>query len=75
MEMMTLTAKRRSRLKPIPLLSVSEWANEYRYLSPESSARPGKFDINITPFMREISDAFGDPNIPEVRVMKSSHTN
>lgn len=31
------------RLRPPPKLTVSEWADEYRYLSPESSAEPGKW--------------------------------
>lgn len=62
----------RERLEPKQLLSVSEWANTYRFLSPESSASKGKFRIEVTPFMREIVDAMGDSTIPEVRVMKSS---
>ena len=72
MESEEIIARIQERLEPKPLLSVSEWSNTYRFLSAESSAMPGKFDINITPFMREIVDAMGDPTVPEVRVMKSS---
>ena len=59
-------------LKPPQLTPVSDWANEHRMLSPEASATPGKFNMNVTPFMREPTDAMGDPRVPEVRVMKSS---
>ncbi len=54
------------------MLPVSVWANRFRRLSPEASATPGQFDINRTPFMREIADSFGDRLVAEVRVMKSS---
>ena len=67
-----LRQRRYKRLRPPKLVSVSEWANEFRRLSPEASAKPGKFDINETPFMREIADSFGDPLVPEIRVMKST---
>jgi phage terminase large subunit GpA-like protein len=54
------------------MLRVSEWAREFRKLSPESAATPGPFDPDVTPFMREIADSMGDPKVAEVRVMKSS---
>jgi phage terminase large subunit GpA-like protein len=59
-------------LQPPNLQPVSDWANENRMLSPEASATPGRFSMNVTPFMREPTDAMGDPHVPEVRVMKSS---
>ena len=31
------------RLKPPPNLTVSQWAEQFRYLSPEASAEPGKW--------------------------------
>jgi phage terminase large subunit GpA-like protein len=61
-----------ARIKPPLLIRVSEWANKYRMLSPESSSSQGKFKTNRVPFMREIMDAMGDPTVAEVRVMKSS---
>lgn len=37
------------------------WADAYRYLSPESSAVPGKYDSSRAPYQREILDAMCDP--------------
>lgn len=67
-----LRAKRFQRLRPPDMRPVSEWAREYRRLSPESAASPGPCDLDVVPFMREIADSMGDPSVPEVRVMKSS---
>jgi phage terminase large subunit GpA-like protein len=35
-----------SALKPPPKLTVSEWADQYRYLSSESSAEAGKWSTS-----------------------------
>ena len=34
---------------PPPSLTVSEWADRYRYLSPESSAEPGQVEHRPRP--------------------------
>lgn len=60
------------RFSPPPDLKISEWADTYRYLSSESSAEPGKFDISRTPYMREIVDTVCDPNVQETWVKKSA---
>jgi len=44
---------------PPPELSVSEWADQYRYLSPESAAEPGKW--RTLPFQRGPLDSVSDP--------------
>ena len=36
-------------LKPPEKLSIGEWADKYRYLSPEASAEPGKWKTDTTP--------------------------
>lgn len=58
--------------EPPPDLLVSQWADEFRRLSPESSAEPGEFRMAKTPFMREIVDAYNDPDVEEVIIQKSS---
>lgn len=58
--------------EPPPDLLVSEWADEFRRLSPESSAEPGEFRIDKTPYMREIVDSYNDPDVEEVIIQKSS---
>jgi len=47
-----------------PALSVSEWADKYRRLSSEGSARPGKW--RSFPFQIEPMDAANDPAVVEV---------
>jgi len=41
-------------LKPEPILQLDEWADNYRYLSQKSSAEPGRWRTNRTPYLREI---------------------
>jgi phage terminase large subunit GpA-like protein len=42
-------------IKPDPLLTVSQWADENRYL-PQESAEPGRLRISKTPYLKEIID-------------------
>lgn len=42
-------------IKPDPIITVSEWADDKRVLSQES-AEPGKFRMSRTPYMKEIVD-------------------
>lgn len=43
-------------LKPVSRISVSEWADQYRYLAPVSSAEPGRYRTSRTPYLRKIMD-------------------
>ena len=56
--------------KPPPRLSLSEWADRYFYLSAESSAEPGRW--KTLSYQRAIMDAFTDPAVRQVSVMKSA---
>ena len=47
----------RDGLTPDPALSVSEWADQHRMLSPRASAEPGRYRTDRTPYMRAIMDA------------------
>lgn len=62
----------RRRLAPPTKLTVSEWADRYRYLSREASAEPGKWRTDRAPYLREIMDAISDPLIEEVVAMMAS---
>lgn len=53
-------------------MTVSQWADKERVLSPESSAEYGKWRTDRTPYLREIMDAFNDPSIETVVGMTSS---
>lgn len=46
-----------SGLQPTPRMSVSEWADQRRFLAPESSAEPGRYRTDRTPYLRDIMDA------------------
>ena len=37
-------------LSPPPELTVSQWADEYRRLSPEASAEPGRWNTDRAPY-------------------------
>lgn len=59
-------------LAPPPELTISQWADRYRKLSPESSAEPGQWNTDRTPYMREIMDAISDSGCEEVDIMSSA---
>lgn len=39
------------------IVTLSEWADDYRILSQESSAEPGRFKTSRTPYLKEVMDA------------------
>lgn len=55
-----------------PDMSVSDWADAYRMLSPESSAEPGKWRTDRAPYQKEIMDAVSDDRCYKVVVMSSA---
>ena len=46
-----------SAFRPPPPLTVSEWADTYRYLSSEASAEPGKWRTSRAEYQRAMMDA------------------
>jgi phage terminase large subunit GpA-like protein len=64
--------QKKANLKPPPKLSVSEWADTYRRLSPESSAEPGRWLTARAEYQRGIMDAVSDPAVRTVVVMSSA---
>jgi phage terminase large subunit GpA-like protein len=56
--------------RPPRRMHLSAWADEHFYLSPESSAEPGRW--RTLPYQRAIMDAITDPMITQVTVMKSA---
>lgn len=65
----------RHAFKPRERMSVLEWADSRRWLSPEANAMaadaggPIRYDSSVTPYMREIMLALSDPRT-EIVVMK-----
>lgn len=59
-------------LAPPPNVTVSQWADQFRMLSSESSAEPGRWSTARAPYQRAIMDAMLDPLVHTVVVMSSS---
>jgi phage terminase large subunit GpA-like protein len=59
-------------LTPPPNLSVSQWADENRRLSPEASAEPGSWSTSRAEYQRGIMDAVNDPSVNNIVVMSSA---
>jgi phage terminase large subunit GpA-like protein len=57
----------RKGMLPDPDLTVSEWAEQHRWLSSRASAEPGRYRTARTPYLREIMDALS-PRHPAQRV-------
>ena len=58
--------------KPPEELTVSEWADKYRRLSPESSAEAGPWRTSRTPYLKEPMDAFTDPKVKKLVMVAAS---
>lgn len=57
--------------KPPEDLTVAEWADKYRRL-PDSSAEPGPWRTERTPYLREPMEAFTDPKIRKLVMVAAS---
>lgn len=65
-----LADTRRRALAPPPTLTLSQWANRYGVLSPETSAQTGRFRSYA--YQDGMLDAVTDPIVTEITVMKSA---
>ncbi len=68
----TTVKKAVSNFMPPEQLTVTEWADKYRRLSPEVSAEAGRWRTARTPYLQEIMDAFTDPHVNRIAVVASS---
>lgn len=57
---------------PEKALTVSLWAERFRYVSSERSANPGKWSNSLVPFLVGVMDAVSEPSIEQIVLMKSS---
>lgn len=57
-------------LSPPEYLSVSEWAQKHRILDSKTSAMPGKWNNEITPYLVEIMDEFNNVETEEIIFVK-----
>lgn len=58
--------------KPPEKLTLDEWSDKYRRLSPEASAEPGPWRTDRTPYLREPMRAFTDPKVKNIVMVASS---
>lgn len=64
-----LVAVRQDILKPVEHLDLDDWADRYRYLSPEASSEPGKWETSRVEVARGPMKAVSDPQVRIVTVM------
>jgi phage terminase large subunit GpA-like protein len=67
-----LIDKTLSAVAPPTSLTCSQWADRFRFLSPESSAAPGRWSTGRAEFQREILDSTSDPMVEETVVQSSA---
>jgi phage terminase large subunit GpA-like protein len=60
------------RTAPPPRLRLSQWADQHRRLSPESSGEPGRWSTDRAEYQRGIMDAMTDPLVERVVLMTSA---
>lgn len=53
-------------------LTVSEWADKNRVLSPLSSSEPGQWRTIRTPYLKGVMDAFNDPFVEKITFCAST---
>jgi len=61
-------------MRPPPRLTISEWADAERRLSPESSAEPGRWSTSRAEYQRGFMDACSDPRCSDVVGVFASQT-
>lgn len=63
------------RLAPPERISTKDWANKYRWMSEVETSRPGKYRVEVTPYLALPGgplEAVDDPNVEEVCCQKSA---
>lgn len=69
----TIRHARADGLRPDTQLTVSEWADAHRHLPKKSSAEPGPWRTDRTPYLREIMDCLSATSlVEEVVLMKGA---
>lgn len=59
-------------LKPPEMLTVSEWAEEYRMVDSRSSAIPGRWSNDVTPYLKGVMDEFNNYETEKIVFVKST---
>jgi phage terminase large subunit GpA-like protein len=64
-----LLAVRAKTLKPTPKLDLVQWADAFRYLSPEAASQPGRWATKAVEVARGPMLAVTEPGVHEITVM------
>ena len=70
--MLSLARIAERAVRPRERLTVSQWADKFRYLSPVASAEPGRWRTDRAAYQRGIMDAFTEPGVKAIRIMSSA---
>jgi phage terminase large subunit GpA-like protein len=62
----------RRHCRPLPRLTMSQWATRYRVLSPEATAQHGPWQNDVVPYLVEIMNAVSDRTTQEIVVVSPS---
>lgn len=57
-------------LRPPEHMTVSQWAEKYRVLDNKTSARPGRWRNEVTPYLQGVMDAFNEYNLERITFCK-----
>lgn len=63
----------RARLRLPPSLTISEWADLHRYLSPPA-AQPGPWKTSRVPYLREIQDTISGSEYQDITIIKCAQS-
>lgn len=63
----------RSHLRLPPQLTISEWADHHRYLSPPA-ALPGPWKTSRVPYLREIQDTISGTEYQDITIIKCAQS-
>src|SRR5689334_9702776 len=66
----SLQQKLQAQTKSPPKLTISEWAERYRILSPESSSQPGRW--KTFSYQREMMNEILRPDVSQITIQSSS---
>lgn len=58
--------------KPPEVMTVAQWADQKRRLSPETAAEPGPWRTSRTPYLQEPMEAFTDPHVRKIVIVAPS---
>jgi phage terminase large subunit GpA-like protein len=64
----------RRHCRPLPKITLSQWAERHRVISPEASAYPGPWRNDAAPYLVEIMDAVSDRTTQEVTFVAPSQS-